>query len=98
MLSDAAIPPDLPKQKLSPRPAEDSEPVLQHDLAQRHLAEAMAAQCRDQALQAARVLDRTRHHRAVEVRPERDPVLAETTDQIVDMAHYRVERRVFIET
>ena len=76
---------------------EHPEPVRQGELAHCAFAKAVRPQRRDQMRQTACVPDRAWHHRAIEIRPESHVVLTHAIDQIAQMMHDRVERRVCVE-
>ena len=82
--------------ELSPSEAKDPEPILQHYLSYRRLAEAMNIKCIDQMLQAGCILDGARYHRTVKVRPESHSILTQTINQKGKVMHDRLKRRVLV--
>ena len=71
-LQDVSSPPVLP----APGPLQNRQPVLVRDLGQKFVRIAGPSQPLDESGQARDAADLGRHHGAVEVRAERNPVLA----------------------
>ena len=68
--------------------AQDADPVAPADLLDQRLAVAGLAHGADERGKPGDVADLARDQRAVEVGPERDPVLAETGEQVVEVADH----------
>src|SRR5580698_6019246 len=80
-------PPDL---------AEYTHPVVKGDLAQCRIIEAVRAQRLDQIRQMARIPDRKRHGRAIEIGPERNVVVTHPLDEVAEVGDHHLDGNVGI--